>query len=186
MARVKIKNGETKVIPSDRILLGDPTHVCVVVRDVEKTAQIYSSLFGIGPFTVRQTETPPERATVHGKPERYTLKFGYAKTATIVLELVETVEGHTIYQEFLDRHGEGIHHIGFRAPPPLDRELKRWRDQGIEALQVNYRDDTRYGWAYMDTQAVAGCLLEIVCDPSLGWWESLALAGDLKGPLGKA
>ncbi|MDP2873338.1 MAG: VOC family protein [Bacillota bacterium] len=181
-----MKSGETKVIPSDRIMLGDPYHVCLVVRDVEKTAAVYSSLFGVGPFTIRQVHSEASQATVHGEPTAYTLKFGYARTGTIILELVETVEGHTIYEEFLAQHGEGLHHLGFRAPPPLDDELVRWRAQGIEPLQVNRRDDPRYGWAYMDTQALAGCLVEIVCDPPLGWWESLALAKDLKGPLGRA
>ncbi len=175
----------TEIIMGSRILLGDPTHVCVVVRDVEKTANAYADLFGIGPFQVRVIETPSERALVQGQHERYVVKFAYAKTATIVIELAETAEGRTAYKEFLDAHGEGIHHIGFKAPPPLDRELERWRKQGISSLQVNYRDDTRYGWAYMDTRATVGCILEIVCDPSLGWWESLGLAHDLGGPLGK-
>jgi 4-hydroxyphenylpyruvate dioxygenase-like putative hemolysin len=181
-----MKSGEVKIIPPDRIMLSDITHVCVAVRDVEKTAALYSSLFGIGPFTIRQVHTPADRATVHGAPTAYTLKFGYAKTGAVTLELVETVEGETIYKEYVAQHGEGIHHIGFRAPPPVDQELEQWQKQGIEPLQVNYRDDPKYGWAYMDTQRLVGCLIEIVCDPALGWWESLALGHDLKGPLGRA
>jgi methylmalonyl-CoA/ethylmalonyl-CoA epimerase len=181
-----MKIGETKVVPEGRIMLTDPTHVCIAVRDVELTAERYASLLGIGPFTVRMVHTPASRATVRGEPSAYTLKFAYAKTPTGVLELVETVEGRTIYQEFLERHGEGVHHLGFRAPPPLDRELEKWSAQGIAILQVNRRDDPRYGWAYLDTHALLGCLVEVVCDPALGWWESLALARDLKGPLGEA
>ena len=65
----------------------------------------------------------------------------------------------------------------------LDDELKRWKERGIEPLQVNYRDDPRYGWAYMDTQALVGSTIEIVCDPLFGWWEEVALSKDLKGPL---
>ena len=38
-----MKDGETRIIPSDRIMLSDPTHVCMVVRDVEKTAAQYAS-----------------------------------------------------------------------------------------------------------------------------------------------
>jgi len=180
-----MKDGETKMIPADKLLLSDPTHVCVVVRDVEKTAQTYASLFGVGPFLIRLMKTPESHASVGGRPAEYTLKFGYAKTSTITLELVETVEGRTAYSDFLDKHGEGIHHIGYKAAPPLDEELDRWARLGIRTLQVNYRDDKRYGWAYMDTQSIVGSTVEIVCDPALGWWESLALAKDLKGPLGR-
>jgi methylmalonyl-CoA/ethylmalonyl-CoA epimerase len=178
-----VKNGETKLVPNDRLILSDPTHVCVVVKDVERTATAYASLFGVGPFLIRQVHTPASRGSVRGTPQAYTLKFGYAKTSTVTIELVETVDGETHYKEFLEKHGEGIHHIGVRAHAPLDEELRRWRDKGIAPLQVNYRDDMRYGWAYMDTQAVIGAVIEIVCDPTFGWWEELALSRDLKGPL---
>jgi hypothetical protein len=181
-----VKNGETKLIHNDRIMLSDPTHICIVVRDVERTAATYASLFGVGPFLIRQVHTPASRGSLHGRPQAYTLKFGYAKTSTITIELVETVDGETHYKEFLEKHGEGVHHIGVRAPAPLDDELKRWKEQGIEPLQVNYRDDTRYGWAYMDTQGITGAIIEIVCDPVFGWWEELALSKDLKGPLNAA
>ena len=174
---------EARTIPSDRIMLSQIAHVCIVVRDVEKTATNYVNHFGIGPFTIRKTHTPSFRATVHGAPTGYTLKFGYAQVGPIVLELVETVEGNTVYQEFLEEHGEGIHHIGFPAPAPFDEELARWSDQGIKPLQTNEREDPRYGWAYMDTQDLAGCILEIVCDPPGGWWNNVSLARDLQGPL---
>jgi len=181
-----VKDGETKLITNQRLMLSAPTHICMVVRDVERTAATYASEFGIGPFLIRQVHTPASRGVLHGVPQAYTLKFGYAKTPTVTIELVETVDGETHYREFLERHGEGIHHIGMRAPAPLDEELTRWRSQGIAPLQVNYRDDKRYGWAYMDTQAMLGAVIEIVCDPVLGWWEELALSRDLKGPLNEA
>jgi hypothetical protein len=122
---------------------------------------------------------------VYGRPVEYTLKFAYARTGPLVLEMVETIAGHTIYQDFLARHGEGLHHIGYKRPAPFDEELARWEHQGFPAIQVNYRDDPRYGWAYFDTQERLGLLVEVICDPPLGWWESLSLATDLKGPLGK-
>lgn len=177
--------GESKIIPEDGVILGEPTHVCLVVRDVERTAKMYTDLLGFGPFLIRVIETPPSHALLHGKPVSYVLKFGYARRGPLTFELVETVSGPTLYQEFLERHGEGIHHIGFRGAAPLDDELGRWAAIGVGALMVNRRDDPRYGWAYLDTQEKFGCLLEIVCDPALGWWESVGLARDLHGPLGK-
>jgi len=174
-----MKVGETKLIPADGIMLSEPTHVCIVVRDVEKAAECYASFLGIGPFTVRMVHTPESRATVHGQPAAYTLKFAYARTASVVIELVETVEGHTIYDEFLAEHGEGLHHVGFKSSALLDDELARWQQLGVEALQVNRRDNPKYGWAYLDTQQRLGFIIEVVCDPPLGWWESLAMAKDL-------
>jgi methylmalonyl-CoA/ethylmalonyl-CoA epimerase len=149
-------------LPEDRIMLREVMHVCVVVRDVEKIAGAFAEKFGIGPWRIRVVHTPSSRASVRGEPVDYTLKFGHARVGPVTLELVETVEGKTIYQEFLEEHGEGIHHIGVPTPVPFDAELEKWHGQGIEPLQVNRMEDPEEGWAYMDTHGLIGCILEIL------------------------
>ncbi len=172
-------------IPDDRVMLSSVTHVCIVVRDLERTAHNFSEKFNIGPFSIRTQHTPESHGELHGEPAEYSLKFGYARAGPIVIELVQPLQGETAYDEFLAKKGEGVHHIGFAASPSLDEELRRWEEEGIRPLQTNRRDDPRYGWAYMDTEDEVGCVLEVVCDPPLGWWESVSLAEDLQGPLGE-
>lgn len=150
------------MIPKDKILLNDIVHACIVVKDVEKTAKNISERFGIGPFEVRQKSYPESHAKIGEESVAYTLKFAYAKVGSITLELVETVEGRTIYQEFLEEHGEGLHHLGFPTPIPFKEELKKWERTGIKPLQVSRLDDPEEGWAYMDTQKIAGFILEIL------------------------
>lgn len=156
-----------KIIPEDRIMIREILHVCIVVRDVEKTAGVFTEMFGIGPWRITLAHTPSSRASVHGEPVEYTLKFGNARVGPIRLELVETVEGKTIYQEFLEEHGEGLHHIGVPTPLPFETELEKWRKLGIETLQVNKGRNPEEGWAYMDTQKLVGCILEILSFQSL-------------------
>jgi methylmalonyl-CoA/ethylmalonyl-CoA epimerase len=151
-----------KIIPEDRIMIREILHVCIVVRDVEKTAKVFTEMFGIGPWRITRMHTPSSRASVHGEPVDYTLKFGNTRVGPIRLELVETVEGKTIYQEFLEEHGEGLHHIGVPTPLPFETELEKWRKLGIETLQVNKGENPEEGWAYMDTQKLVGCILEIL------------------------
>lgn len=148
--------------PEDKIMLNEIVHVCIVVRNVEKTAKALSKKFGIGPFEIRQKTYPKSHATMRGEPVEYTLKFAYSKVGTIVLELVETISGKTSYQEFLEEHGEGIHHIGFPTPLSFDEELEKWKKQGIEAIQISRLDDPEEGWAYMDTHPIAGFIMEIL------------------------
>ena len=151
-----------KSVPEDRIMLKEIVHVCVVVKDVEKTAKEYAEKFGVGPWRIREVETPATRASVRGEAVSYRLKFGHAKMGPISLELVETLEGRTVYQEFLEEHGEGLHHIGVPTPLPFDAELEKWGRLGIEALQVNKMESPEEGWAYMDTQGSIGCILEVL------------------------
>ena len=149
-------------VPEDKIMLREIVHVCIVVRDVEKTAKAFADTFGIGPWRIRVLHTPPTRASVRGEPVEYTLKFGHTRVGPMTLELVETVDGKTIYQEFLEEHGEGIHHIGVPTPLPFDTEIEKWLKIGIKPLQVNKMEDPEEGWAYMDTQGLIGCILEIL------------------------
>lgn len=159
---MEIKDERLGNIPKDKIMLREIVHVCVVVRNVEKTARILSERFGIGPFEIRKKHYPSSQASVRGEAVEYTLKFGYSKIGPLTLELVETLEGRTVYQEFLEAHGEGIHHIGFPTPLPFDEELEKWRKNGIEPLQVSRLDDPEEGWAYMDTQGLVGFLIEVL------------------------
>lgn len=149
-------------IPEDKIMLHEIIHVCIVVRDVEKTAKVFAEKFGIGPFRIAVVNTPSSRASVHGEPMDYTLKFGHVRVGPMTLELVETLKGKTIYQEFLEKYGEGIHHIGVPTPLPFDSELKKWQKLEIRPLQVNRMESAGEGWAYMDTQGLVGCILEIL------------------------
>ena len=157
-----LSDNRIKTIPEKNIILKEIVHVCIVVKNVEKTAQTFSEKFGIGPWEIREKYYPKSKAFIHGKPTEYTLKFGYTKIGQITLELVETLSGETIYQEFLEKHGEGIHHIGIPTPLPLKDELKKWKDQGIQPLQISNLEDPEEGWAYMDTQNMVGCILEIL------------------------
>lgn len=149
-------------IPDNKILLNEIVHVCIVVKNVEKTAKNLVEKYGIGPFEIRQKTYPKSHASLHGKAVEYSLKFGYSKVGSIILELVETIKGETLYNEFLKNNGEGIHHIGFPTPLPFETELNKWENQGIKALQVSRLDDPEEGWAYMDTQNDVGFIMEIL------------------------
>lgn len=151
----------------DRIVLREMRHVCLAVKDVEKTAEAFSTIFGISPFRITLYESPSTKATVYGKPQGYRLKFAHAKAGAVEIELVQTLEGKAAIDDFIERRGQGIHHLAFECEPPLDDELEKWKRLGIEALQVdrNLSDDPRYGWAYMDTERLIGCVVEIMCLP---------------------
>lgn len=158
---------ESRNATGDRIVLGEMRHVCLAVRDVEKTAEAFSTIFGIGPFRITLYESPSTRATVYGKPQGYRLKFGHAEAGPVEIELVQTLEGEASIDDFIEKRGEGIHHLAFERDPPLDDELRKWKELGVEALQVDrsLSDDPKYGWAYMDTEKLVGCVLEIMCLP---------------------
>ena len=130
-------------------------HIGLVVRDIEQSVKDFSTRLGI-PFTISTME---HSGTLHGEPMTYKAKIAHAKVGTLTLELLQTIEGKTIFDEFLAKHGEGIHHISVLSPNSLDVEIETWRRRGINPLQID-RLAPGEGTAYMD---VPGCLIELLC-----------------------
>jgi hypothetical protein len=151
-----------EIIPKDQIMLREIVHICVVVRDVETTAEAFAKKFGIGPWRIRVVRSTSMKKGIQGQPSEFIIKFGWARLGPITLELAENVSGATILQEFLEKHGEGIHHIGLPTPVPFDSELDKWKKFGVDPLLATIMEDPEEGWAYMDTENLVGCILEIL------------------------
>ena len=83
-------------------------HTCFVVRDLEKTAQQLSDALGIGPWNI-WTITPVE-SVVHGKTSPASFRIALATVGGGTFELVEPHSGRSVFDEHLEKHGEGFHH----------------------------------------------------------------------------
>jgi methylmalonyl-CoA/ethylmalonyl-CoA epimerase len=51
--------------------------------------------------------------TFRGREQPYSMKLALAQLGETMYELIEPLDGPNTYQEFLDTHGEGLHHLGF-------------------------------------------------------------------------
>jgi hypothetical protein len=58
----------------------------VIVRDVNKAAEYYSSLFGIGPFTIYDFE--PDEHVYWGEPTPAKIRMGKAMWAGTLFEII--------------------------------------------------------------------------------------------------
>lgn len=86
--------------------------VGIVVRDLDAALKGYADKLGVGPWRV-STYGPPRltEMMIHGKPVSYSMRIALAWTQEMNWELVEPLDGPSIYKEFLADHGEGLHHI---------------------------------------------------------------------------
>jgi len=122
-------------------------HTCFLVRDVEGTAQRLSDSLQIGPWNI-WTITPAE-CRVHGETSQFSFRVALATVGGGTFELVAPHSGRTVYEEHLEKHGEGFHHTGL-VYPSLDAvraakaELLR---QGRELIQEGRTADV-FDFAY--------------------------------------
>jgi hypothetical protein len=134
--------------------------VCIVVRDLQKTMERYWEDLGIGPWKIYQFEGPLLREmTIKGKPAKYKMSLALCQMDNIFLELIQPLSGETIYKEFLEEKGEGLHHLGFFVDD-LDQALRNFEMSGIGTIQTGRFQ--RGGFAYLDTQEKLGTIFELI------------------------
>jgi methylmalonyl-CoA/ethylmalonyl-CoA epimerase len=88
------------------------TQIAVVVRDMVQALKTYTETLGWGPWSVFDYKPPLLHDTrVKGEPVEYRMIGAEAMVDGLGFELIQPVSGPSIYQEFLDAHGEGVQHI---------------------------------------------------------------------------
>jgi len=142
-----------------KLKLPDVGQIGVVVKDLDKAVDYYSSMFGIGPF--KYIERHYDGVILRERNDAsYSVRIAIAPMGSVDFELIQITEGESIHLEFLEKKGEGIEHLGFRVPD-LDAEIARFKECGIEVLQSARRSDGG-GYAYMDTENIGGIIFELI------------------------
>lgn len=137
--------------------------VGVVVRDIEQSMRGLTEVFGIGPFRVIDCPPPgrEDRQFYNGEPARFRTRQSFADLGTIELELIQPLEGRSVWSDFLAEHGPGIHHIRFNVPD--HQALTAYlADKGIGTTQegAGVRDGTY--WVNYKTEQLLGFVIEIM------------------------
>lgn len=138
--------------------------IALVVRDLDAAMRHYWELLGVGPWKVYTYGTPLVRdMTYRGKPQEFRMRIALAQVGAMVVELIQPLSDHNIYVEHLDRKGEGLHHVGVFVPS-FDRAVADARRQGFSVLQSGrgYGRLGDGGFAYLDTEATLGLILELI------------------------
>jgi methylmalonyl-CoA/ethylmalonyl-CoA epimerase len=135
-------------------------HVGVIVKDMDRTIDYLTSL-GIGPFGMPGGLKSVEvsfKGELRGKPAAWKVKISNARLGNGELELLQPSGGRSLLQEFLDEHGEGLHHIGYLTDN-LAKDIKTLAKQGVKVLTSAVAD--KGGFAYFDTGVNGGIVTEL-------------------------
>ena len=116
--------------------LGKAIEIAIVTRDVQRTmAGLWK--MGIGPWRV-YTFSPETMTnqTYRGAPSAFVMRVCFAEQGDLIWELIEPVSCPTIFAEFLDRHGEGLHHIAFDCNNvPFPDRIAEFERRGFAFVQ---------------------------------------------------
>ena len=142
-----------------KFLLPQLGQIGLVLRDLDKAVNYYSTALGIGPFRIASERFLPD-TTFRGKHSPLKLKQAWALMGSVELELIQVLSGESTHTEFLSNKGEGLHHLGFFVTD-LEKEIVKAKSQGIGVIQHGKIEDGG-GFAYLDTEAIGGAIFELI------------------------
>jgi len=94
-----------------------------------------------------------------GNPSDAKAKLAFFSMENLQIELIQPLGGKSTWQEFLDKNGEGIHHIAFQVKDINGKE-KEFRMLNMPTLQSGGWDGGAY--SYIDGSKEIGCILELL------------------------
>jgi methylmalonyl-CoA/ethylmalonyl-CoA epimerase len=148
--------------PDPSQMFDNPMQIGVVVADMDRSIKYLSEIFGIGPF--RQTVYPPaDRPDMprqyHGAPADFTCRLAFADLGPVELELIQPLEGKSLWRDYLNQHGEGIHHIRYNVKD-LNQVTEYLAGKGIDVVQQGASLRAGATWKNFGTESLVGFGIE--------------------------
>lgn len=130
-------------------LLTEIDHIAIAVRDLEAAIGWYRDVFGA---------TVVHRETV----EREGVEEALLQVAESYIQLTRATRADSAVGTFLEKRGEGVHHIGYRVDD-IEAALKALTDQGGKVVGEAPRPGSRGTTvAFVHPKSAFGTLIELV------------------------
>ena len=112
-----------------------PVQIAWVTHDLDATEAALSELLGVKKWIrLPDVHFGPDACTYRGQPADFVADIALSYAGDMQLELIAPVKGESIYTEFLDRSGPGLHHICMEAAD-ADAFDAALQEQGTAVVQ---------------------------------------------------
>ena len=123
-------------------------HVAIAVRDIEDSLDFYRIAFGVGTNEIVDIPDQGVRAAL--------VRIGGSQ-----LELIQPTDNSGGVARFIDRQGQGLHHVCFEVED-LAARLGQLRDAGLELVDETPREGLSGDIAFIHPRSTGGVLIELV------------------------
>ena len=138
---------------------GQICQIAQVVSDLEKAMKHLFDDFGIGPWDVYEYGPHNIRDSEYrGKPNTQRYALAVTWQGDIQYELMQPLDGYSIYNEFIEKHGEGLQHIKLYYKD-CAKALQQYKQKGYEVIQSGKIGDDEF--YYLESTDKVGITLEI-------------------------
>jgi catechol 2,3-dioxygenase-like lactoylglutathione lyase family enzyme len=148
--------------------IGKIAQVAFVVRDLEASMHAFWNDFRIGPWSVYVFQPPRVKdMTYRGRRQDFRMRVAFAMCGETQIELVQSLEGPNLYEEFLAQCGEGVQHLGIHVAD-METATLQMQALGYEVVQSGrgYGVNGDGAFAYFSTGDRLGTLIELIQLPA--------------------
>ena len=127
-------------------------HIAIAVKDIEEASKFFTNVLGL---EVEGIEEVAEQKT----------KVAFITIGDVRLELVQPTTSDSPVQRFIDKRGQGIHHLALRTSS-IRKDLESMTEKGVRLIDSEPRKgahDSRI--AFVHPKSSQGVLLEL-CQPA--------------------
>ena len=123
-------------------------HIGIAVRNISEANKIYETLLGVAPYKTEMVESEGVETSF--------FKCGESK-----IELLEATNPTSPIAKFIEKRGEGIHHIAF-VVADIKAEIKRLKKEGFVLLNETPKRGADNKWvAFLHPKSANGVLVEL-------------------------
>lgn len=147
--------------------LTNVAQIAIIVEDLDRAVEMYWKKFGVGPWHFYTYEKPMvSHMTRRGKTCEYRMRLALSHIGDMRIELIQPLEGDTVYKEFVEKHGYGVHHIGMLTSD-MKKALEDADAAGLEMTMdgAGFGPDGDGHYAYLDTEDLIGTTIELIERP---------------------
>ena len=143
-------------------------HVGVAVQDIHAALELFERVFGTPPAQVHELADQGVRATL--------IQVGQTR-----LELLEPLGEDTPVGRFIQRRGEGLHHLAFNVSD-LPGKLKILEQEGLELVDREPREGLSGNIAFIHPRATRGASGPLAPTPSVDMTTSAVTTSNKQMP----
>lgn len=101
-------------------------HIGIAVKDIEESNKLFAKLLNTEHYKMEEVETEG-------------VLTSFFKVGEVKIELLQATTDNSPIHSFVEKKGEGIHHIAF-AVEDVNTELERLKSEGFEAIHQEAKD----------------------------------------------
>jgi len=123
-------------------------HIGIAVKDLEQSNRLFAALFNQEPYKTEAVASEGVRTS-------------FFQTGESKIELLEATNPESAIAKFIEKKGEGIHHLAFEVND-IEAEIARLKEAGYELIHAVPKDGAdNKRIAFLHPKSTNGVLVEL-------------------------